>query len=122
MDQQKNKWQHREKRHKRIRKNILGTAVKPRLSVYRSLNHLYAQLIDDTRSHTLLSVSTMSPEIKSQIKTGGNKTAADIVGQKLAKDALAKGIKTAVLDRGSYRFHGRVKAMTEAARKNGLTI
>ena len=119
------------KRHKRIRKKISGTKERPRLSVFKSLKHIYAQIINDEEGVTLLSSCTLSPEIKEalhevsaerseQIQYGGNITASKIVGEFLAKKALEKGIKSVVFDRGGYIYHGRVKALAEAAREAGL--
>ncbi len=110
----------RVKRHRRIRKKIVGTAERPRLCVYRSLNHMYAQLVDDTKGTTLMTVSTRSPDLKDKIKAGGNVKAATVVGEVLAERALGKGLTKAVFDRAGYHYHGRVKALAEAARKKGL--
>ena len=110
----------REKRHKRIRNKIAGTASKPRLSVFRSTNNLYAQFIDDTNGKTLLALSTMHPQVKSKVKSGGNVEAARILGDVMAGLAKEKGFKKVVFDRSGYLFHGRVKALAEAARKGGL--
>ena len=108
------------KRHRRIRKKVVGTKERPRLSVYRSLNNMYAQLIDDDNNCTMASCSTLDKEItKESGNTGGVKGAA-LLGEALAKKAKEKGIETVVFDRGGYLFHGRVKAVAEAARKGGL--
>ncbi|MDI6689191.1 MAG: 50S ribosomal protein L18 [Actinomycetota bacterium] len=107
-------------RHKRIRKKIFGTSERPRLSVYRSNKNIYAQIIDDIRGITLASASTFDPEIREGISRGGNKEAAKLVGNLIAERALAKGIREAVFDRGGYLYHGRVKALAEAAREAGL--
>jgi len=106
----------RQRRHRRVRFNVRGTAQRPRLVVFRSLRHIQAQLIDDRAAHTLVVVTDESlPNIK------GPKTArATMVGQQLAKLATAKKIATVVFDRGGYRFHGRVKALADAARQGGL--
>lgn len=110
----------RERRHKRIRTQVTGTAVRPRLCVFRSLNHIYAQVIDDARGHTLATASTLDPELKADLN-GKNKTdKAGLVGSLIAKRALDKGIKEVVFDRGGYQYHGRVKAVAEAARQQGL--
>ena|SRR3989338_5730110 len=117
------KWQRpsdRQRRHLRIRKKVAGTDDVPRLCVYRSLNHTYAQLIDDIKGNTILSVSTALPKFREKIKSGGKVSAAAMVGEALAEEALAKGLKKVVFDRGGYKFHGRVKAVAEAARKKGL--
>jgi large subunit ribosomal protein L18 len=92
----------------------------PRLSVYRSINHIYAQIVDDTRGQTLVSASTRDKEVRTTLKTGGNVSAAKVVGQALAKRATAAGIARVVFDRGGYAYHGRVKALADAAREAGL--
>ena len=108
------------RRHARVRAKVEGTASRPRLCVFRSLNHIYAQLIDDSQGHTLTSASTLDPEIKGQLD-GKVKTAkSGLVGSLVAKRALAKGINQVVFDRGGYKYHGRVKALAEAARQTGL--
>ena len=104
-------------RHKRVRGKISGTAEMPRLSVYRSTNHIYAQIIDDVKGVTLCSASSLDKEIKEK---GGNKEGAKLVGQLIAKVALEKGIETVVFDRGGYLYHGRVKEVAEGAREGGL--
>ena len=110
----------RRRRHRRVRLKVQGTGSRPRLCVFRSLNHIYAQVIDDIRGCTLASASTLDPEIKSTVD-GKSKTAeAEIVGMTLAKRALGKKIKQVAFDRGGYQYHGRVKALAEAARKGGL--
>lgn len=114
------KEQSRIKRHQRIRKRLQGTGEKPRLSVYKSLNHIYAQLIDDTAGKTLLSASTLEKEIRTALKHGGNLEAAKKVGVSLAQKALGKKITTVVFDRAGYRYHGCVKALADAAREQGL--
>lgn len=108
------------KRRLRIRKKIAGTPERPRLSVYRSLNHIYAQIIDDTKGITLVSASTMEPAVKGQLETGGDAGAAQAVGKAIAEKAAAKGIKQVVFDRGGNIYHGRVKALADAAREAGL--
>ncbi len=108
------------RRHKRIRKKIFGTSERPRLFVFRSLRHIYAHLIDDTQGKTLLTVSTLSPELKAELKTGGNIEAARKVGKLLGEKAKEKGITKVVFDRGGYKYHGRVKALADAAREAGL--
>lgn len=105
------------KRHARIRKNISGTAERPRLNVYRSLNHIYAQIIDDTEGKTLVAASTMDKDFSGY---GGNVEAAKKVGMAVAEKALAAGIKQVVFDRGGYVYHGRVAALAEGAREGGL--
>ena len=108
------------RRRKRIRKKISGTDERPRLSVFRSLKHIYAQIVNDEEGITLISACTLSPEIREQIKYGGNIAAAKIVGELIARKALEKSIKTVVFDRGGYIYHGRVKMLAEAAREGGL--
>jgi len=104
--------------HRRIRRKVRGTTAHPRLAVYRSLNHIYAQLIDDERGVTIVSASTTEKELRGP--TGGNVEAAKRIGKEIAQRALAKGIDRVVFDRGGYLYHGRVKALTEAAREAGL--
>ncbi|MGM0470798.1 MAG: 50S ribosomal protein L18 [Bacillota bacterium] len=110
----------RKKRHQRIRNKISGTPFKPRLSVYRSLKHTYAQLIDDFSGETLAAASTVDPAIRDEIDNGGNVEAATKVGELIAERALEQDIKEVVFDRGGNKYHGRVKAVAEAARENGL--
>jgi large subunit ribosomal protein L18 len=104
--------------HGRIRRKVRGTTARPRLAVYRSLNHIYAQLIDDEKSQTLASASTTEKTLG--VKTGGNIEAAKKIGQTIAERALAVGIESVVFDRGGYLYHGRVKALTDAARAAGI--
>ena len=108
------------KRHWRLRKNINGTAERPRLNVFRSLNNIYAQVIDDVNGVTLVSASSLDKELKDQNVTGGNAEGAKLVGALVAKRAVEKGITTVVFDRGGYIYHGRVAALAEAAREAGL--
>jgi len=110
----------RAKRQQRVRNKISGTAQRPRLNVYRSLSNIYAQLIDDQRGVTLVTVSTLSQELKGKLANGGNRQAAVAVGGLIAKAALEKGISNVVFDRAGYLYHGRVKALAEAAREGGL--
>ena len=105
------------KRHRRVRKNISGTAERPRLNVFRSLNHIYAQIIDDTKGVTLVSASSLDKEFEGY---GGNIEGATAVGKLVAEKALKAGIKTVVFDRGGYVYHGRVAALAEGAREGGL--
>jgi len=110
----------RKRRHLRVRKRVVGTAERPRLNVFRSLKHIYAQIIDDERGHTLVAVSTLDPELRSQL-LGLDKTAqAKAVGKALAERAQAKGIHTVVFDRAGYKYHGRVKALADGSREGGL--
>jgi large subunit ribosomal protein L18 len=104
--------------HRRIRRKVRGTNERPRLAVYRSLNHIYAQVIDDENARTLASASTTEKDLGG--KTGGNIEAAKRVGQAIAERALAAGISSVVFDRGGYLYHGRVRALTDAARSAGL--
>lgn len=120
MSNQQKKWLVREKRHWRIKKKMLGTTERPRLSVYRSLHHIHAQVIDDLQGRTLCAISTLSPEIKKNIKNGRNIAAAKEIGKKLAEIALTKGIQKVVFDRGCFPYHGRIKALAESAREAGL--
>lgn len=108
------------RRHARLRTTVSGTGDKPRLSVFRSLNHIYAQIIDDCKGHTLVSVSTLDKEIRDTVNGKKKAESAELVGNLVAKHALDKGIKKIVFDRGGYKYHGRVKALAEAARKAGL--
>ena len=110
----------RHRRHARVRAKVKGTTLAPRLSVFRSPSHIYAQVIDDSRGHTLASASTLDPELKS-VLVGKTKTAkSELVGALLAKRALDKGINQVAFDRGGFKYHGRVKTLAEAARQEGL--
>jgi len=102
--------------HSRIRAKLSGTGEQPRLNVYRSLNHIYAQVIDDQKGETLVSASTL----QAKSKTGGNVAAAKEIGKTIAEQAVAKGIKRVVFDRGGFLYHGRIKALADAAREAGL--
>jgi large subunit ribosomal protein L18 len=108
------------RRHERIRKEVSGTPERPRLSVYRSLNHIYAQIIDDSRGSTLVAVSTLDKDFSSEKGHKGNVSMAKKVGQLIAKRALEKGLKKVVFDRSGYLYHGRVRALAEGAREAGL--
>ncbi len=103
-----------------MRKKVRGTEERPRLNVYRSLKHMYAQIIVDTRGETLVSASTLSRELRGKLKSTGNVEAAREVGRLIAKKALEKGIKKVVFDRNGFLYHGRVKAVAEGAREGGL--
>lgn len=108
-------------RHRRIRRKLEGTPGIPRLSVFKSLNHIYAQIIDDTKEHTLVAVSSLTPEIREKVQQAKGKVeVAKIVGDKVGEFALSKGIKKVRFDRGGYAYHGRVKALAEGARGAGL--
>ena len=110
----------RHRRHVRVRAKVKGTTSGPRLCVFRSLSHIYAQVIDDSRGCTLASASTLDPDIKS-VAVGKTKTAkSGLVGSLVAKRALSQGINQVAFDRGGYKYHGRVKALAEAARQEGL--
>ena len=104
--------------HTRIRRRVRGTAERPRLAIFRSLNHIYAQVIDDERAVTIASASTVEKDLRGA--TGGNVEAAQRVGRAIAERAIAAGVEQVVFDRGGFRFHGRVKALTDAAREVGL--
>jgi large subunit ribosomal protein L18 len=106
----------RQRIHDRIRRKLSGTGARPRLNVYRSLGHIYAQVIDDQKGQTLVSASTISLKLK----TGGNVAAAKEIGKAVAEKAVEKGIKKVVFDRGGYLYHGRIKALADAARAAGL--
>jgi len=110
----------REKRKARIRRKLSGTAARPRLTVYKSLKHMYAQLVDDTAGKTLLAVGTTSKTLKGEVKEDDKTAAAKKVGSALAKAALAKGIEAVVFDRNGFDYHGRVAAVAAAAREAGL--
>ncbi len=104
--------------HKRIRRKVTGSSERPRLAIYRSLNHIYAQVIDDIQGQTLAAASTTEKDLRGS--SGGNVDAARRVGKTIAERALAKGINSVVFDRGGYLYHGRIKALTDAAREAGL--
>lgn len=110
----------RQKRHRRVRKHISGTAQKPRLNVFRSLTEIYAQLIDDQAGHTLASASTIDGELRGKMKGKGKTDQARIVGETIAKRAQENGVKKVVFDRGGFRYSGRIKALAEGAREEGL--
>jgi len=110
----------RRRRHQRIRQKVVGTSERPRLCVYRSLKHMYAQVVDDTTGRILMSASSRSQEARESGASGGNIASARIIGQLLAEKAKAAGIEHVVFDRGGYLYHGRVKALAEGAREKGL--
>lgn len=122
MDRIKEKLRKRTRRHLRVRRKVYGTKERPRLSVYRSLKHIYCQIINDFEGKTLAAVSTQSRDIKPQIEYGGNVKAAEIVGKKIAEEALSLGISKVVFDKGGYKYHGRIKALAESARKHNLSF
>lgn len=108
------------RRHSRVRRKVSGTAERPRLAVFRSNQHIYAQAIDDTQHHTLVSASTLDPDLKETVEAGGNCEASIQVGKLVAERLLEKGIKQVVFDRGGNLYHGRIKALADAAREAGL--
>ncbi|MDD5701500.1 MAG: 50S ribosomal protein L18 [Dehalococcoidales bacterium] len=108
------------RRHERVRSKVEGTTDRPRLSVFRSLNHIYAQVIDDSKGLTLAAASTIDPEITGNLEGKAKKTQAELVGQAVAKKAIEKGVQEVVFDRGGYKYIGRVQALADAARKEGL--
>jgi large subunit ribosomal protein L18 len=111
---------HRQRVHARVRTRVEGTAERPRLCVYRSLGHIYAQVIDDRSGKTLVSASSIDGESKKSLKGGGNVAAAKVIGKTIAQRAKAAGVSKVVFDRGGYKYHGRVKALADAAREAGL--
>lgn len=118
----RHKWARLKRRHHSIRHRIEGTADRPRLCVYRSLKHIYAQVIDDLAGRTLAAASTLSEPIKGELKSTGNCDAAAKVGELIAARAKKAGIKAVCFDRGGRKFHGRIKALADAARKGGLAF
>lgn len=110
----------RKRRHLRVRKKVYGTPERPRLCVFRSEKHIYAQIIDDTAGHTIVSASTLDKELRGSLTKTWNKAAAREVGKLIGKKALEKGIQTVVFDRGGFKYHGRVKELAEGAREAGL--
>src|SRR6516162_9925800 len=120
MNSQKLKQVQRLRRRHHVRRKIVGTVERPRLTVFRSSKHIYAQLIDDLNGRTLASASSLAPDFRKEISYGGNVKAAKAVGQRLAEAAKAQGITKAAFDRGHYRYHGRIKALAEAANAAGL--
>lgn len=110
----------RKVRHLRIRKKVFGTPERPRLCVYKSLRYIYAQIIDDTKGHTLVSASSLEKELRKQLKSTDNIEAAQLVGKTIAQRALEKGIKKVVFDRAGFLYHGRIKALADSARAEGL--
>lgn len=109
-----------QRRHRRVRRKVSGTAERPRLAVFRSNQHIYAQLINDVEQHTLVAASTVEPEVKSGLGSGANCDASVKVGKLIAERALSKGINKVVFDRGGNLYHGRIKALADAAREAGL--
>ena len=109
-------------RHRRVRKQITGTAQRPRLCVFRSLNHIYAQVVDDVKGHTVAAAGSMDPDIRPRMKGKTKTEVAELVGELVAKRATGSGASQVVFDRGGFKFHGRVKALADAARKGGLVF
>lgn len=120
MVSKKSRTEVREKKHRRLRNHLAGTAERPRLSVFRSNNHMYVQVIDDTVGNTLVSASTLDKEVKAEVKKTNNVEAAAYLGTVIAKRALDKGINTVVFDRGGFIYEGKIKALADAAREAGL--
>jgi len=120
MDKAKERRLARQRRHQRVRRQMMGTAERPRLCVFRSLKHIESQIIDDTQGHTLVAASTREPSVREQLGDKDKTAQAAVVGQVLAERAVAAGIKQVVFDRGGYLYHGRVKSLAEAAREGGL--
>jgi large subunit ribosomal protein L18 len=112
----------RDVRHHRLRRYVRGSAARPRLAVFRSLNHIYAQLIDDDSGRTLVAADSRGPGFRARQTSGGNVAAAKVVGELLAEKARRQGIERVVFDRGGYKYHGRVKALADAARSGGLVF
>ena len=120
MVNKKSRTEVRMKKHRRIRNRFSGTAERPRLAVFRSNNHMYVQIIDDTAQHTLVSASTLQKDVKAELEKTNNVEAAAHLGTVIAKRALDKGITTVVFDRGGFIYQGKIKALSEAAREAGL--
>ena len=106
--------------HSRIRRKVKGSTERPRLAIYRSLNHIYAQVIDDAKGETLASASSLEKDMRGNLKTGANIEAAKAIGKLVAERAAAKGVKDVIFDRGGYLYHGRIKALADAGREGGL--
>jgi large subunit ribosomal protein L18 len=122
MDQAKHRVIARGRVRERIRDKVSGTTERPRLAVFKSLKHIYAQVIDDAKGHTVAAASSLEKELKAQLKTGADKAAAAAVGKLLAERARKAGIDKVVFDRGGYRYHGRIKALADGAREGGLNL
>ena len=110
----------RNSRHHRVRLKVAGTGTRPRLCIFRSLNHIYAQVIDDSQGHTLVSASSLDPEMRNGSAGKSKSARAELVGALVAKRAMSQGISHVAFDRGGYKYHGRIKALAEAARQGGL--
>ncbi|MCR5789103.1 MAG: 50S ribosomal protein L18 [Lachnospiraceae bacterium] len=122
MVSKKSRTEVRRKKHLRIRNRFSGDASRPRLSVFRSNNHMYAQIIDDTAGHTLVAASTVEKDVKAELQKTNNVEAAAYLGRVIAKKAIDKGIKEVVFDRGGFIYHGKIKALADAAREEGLVF
>jgi large subunit ribosomal protein L18 len=120
MNSQKLKQVRRLRRRRHVRRKIVGTVERPRLTVFRSSKHIYAQLIDDLNGRTLAATNSNAPDLRKSVPYGGNVKAAQVVGKRLAEIAKERGITKAAFDRGHYRYHGRIKALADAAREGGL--
>ena len=122
MDHNRSVFRQRRRRRWRVRRDIHGNAARPRLSIFRSHKHICCQIIDDEAGKTLISAGSRDGDVAGDVKYGGNKSAAEVIGRKLAEKALAAGIKDVRFDRGNYKYHGRVAALAEAARQAGLNF
>lgn len=122
MIKQTNKKLATQKRHRRLRAKLMGTTEAPRLAVYRSTKHIYAQIIDDVKGVTIVSASSLDKDMRSELAHGGNVESAKAVGEAIAKKALKAGVKDVVFDRGGFLYHGRVAALADAAREAGLNF
>ena len=122
MNHQKFKNIRKLKRKRRVRQSVTGDSERPRLSVFRSLRHIYAQIIDDDNGVTVVSASTLSKDLADREKSGGNKDAAALVGENLARKAIAVGVRQVRFDRNGYKYHGRIRVLAESARKSGLVF
>ncbi len=120
MDKAKEKQLARQRRHARVRRRVHGTPERPRLTVFRSLKHIHAQVIDDSQGNTLVAASTLDAEVRSQLADKDKSAQAAVVGEVLARRALEAGVERIVFDRSGYKYHGRVKSLADAARKAGL--
>ena len=122
MNQNKAIYQQQRRRRFRVRKSLRGTSDRPRLSLHRSNKHIYCQVIDDSCGKTLASASSRDSDLRGEVSYGGNRTAAEAIGKAIAARALAAGVKQVRFDRGSYKYHGRVQAVADAAREAGLDL
>jgi large subunit ribosomal protein L18 len=122
MDHQRAKYQKRLRRRFRVSKRVHGTADRPRLCVFRTLKHMYAQVIDDEAGKTVVAASTVDKDVRGNVKYGGNKAAAQAVGKAIAERALSAGVKQVCFDRREFKYHGRVAALAQAAREAGLSF